>query len=371
MDPLLYYSLLSLTFILTLKLLLQKINSKNLPPNPLLTLPIIGNLHNINLPLHRSLHNLSQKYGDIFTLWFGSRRVVVISSQTLLQQCLTKHDVVLSNRPRFLVGKHFFYNYTSLDSVPYGDHSRNLRRVVTVDVLSTQRLNSFTETRRKEALNLIIKLAKDTCEGFTRVELKTRLTNMTFEIMTRMVAGEATEGKKFKDLINEMMPLLGASNQGDFVPLIRLFDFKGVVKRMKDIGKRGDSFVQGIVDEIRSGKHGRGNNMVQHLLTLQKSQPEYYSDVIIKGLIQGMFLGGTDTSAVTLERACPGLGLAHRTMGLSLGLLIQCFEWKRLTQEKVDMTESKIGLVMEKHNPLEIMCKARPIIKKVIQELNI
>jgi hypothetical protein len=55
---------------------------------------------------------------------------------------------------------------------------------------------------------------------------------------------------------------------------------------MKDIGKRGDSFVQGIVDEIRSGKHGRGNNMVQHLLTLQKSQPEYYSDVIIKGLIQ-------------------------------------------------------------------------------------
>jgi hypothetical protein len=58
-------------------------------------------------------------------------------------------------------------------------------------------------------------------------------------------------------------------------------------------------------------------------------------------------------------------------MGLSLGLLIQCFEWKRLTQEKVDMTESKIGLVMEKLNPLETMCKARPIIKKVIQELNI
>jgi cytochrome P450 len=71
------------------------------------------------------------------------------------------------------------------------------------------------------------------------------------------------------------------------------------------------------------------------------------------------------------RRACPGLGLAHRTMGLSLGLLIQCFDWKRLTQEEVDMTESKIGLVMEKLNPLETMCKARPIIKKVIQELNI
>ncbi|GAU50150.1 hypothetical protein TSUD_82390 [Trifolium subterraneum] len=187
--------------------------------------------------------------------------------------------------------------------------------------------------RRKETLKFITKLAKDACDGFTRVELRTRLTNMTFEIMTRMVAGDAKEMKKFKDMINEMMPLLGANNMGDFVPIIRLIDFGGLVKRMKDVAKKGNSFLQGIIDEIRSEKHG-GNNMLQHLLTLQKSQPEYYSDVIIKGIIQ-------------------------------------CFEWKRLTQEEVDMTESKIGLVMEKLNPLETMCKARPIIKKVIKELNI
>jgi cytochrome P450 len=69
------------------------------------------------------------------------------------------------------------------------------------------------------------------------------------------------------------------------------------------------------------------------------------------------------------RRGCPGIGLAHRTMALSLGLLIQCFEWKRLNDEEVDMTENKIGgVVMQKLNPLEAMCKARPIIKKVIQE---
>jgi isoflavone 2'-hydroxylase len=100
-----------------------------------------------------------------------------------------------------------------------------------------------------------------------------------------MVAGDAKEMKKFKDMINEMMPLLGANNMGDFVPLIRLFDFGGLVKRMKDVAKKGNSFLQGIIDEIRSEKNG-GNNMLQHLLTLQKSQPEYYSDVIIKGIIQ-------------------------------------------------------------------------------------
>jgi len=66
------------------------------------------------------------------------------------------------------------------------------------------------------------------------------------------------------------------------------------------------------------------------------------------------------------RRSCPGIGLAHRTMALSLGLLIQCFEWKRLNDEEVDMTENKIGVIMQKLNPLEAMCKARPIIKKVI-----
>ncbi|PNX83457.1 isoflavone 2'-hydroxylase-like protein, partial [Trifolium pratense] len=213
------------------------------------------NIHNIDLPLHRSLQNLAQKYGNIFTLWLGSRRVVIISSQTLVQQCLSKHDIVLSNRARFLTGKHLFYNYSSLLSAPHGDYSRNIRRVITNDVLSTERLKSFAEMRRKETLKFITKLAKDTCEGFTCVELRTRLTNMTFEIMTRMIVGDANEMKKFKDMIDEMMPLLG-NNMGDFVPLIRLFDFGGLVKRMKDVAKRGNSFMQGIIDGIRSEEHG-------------------------------------------------------------------------------------------------------------------
>nr|XP_012573680.1 isoflavone 3'-hydroxylase-like [Cicer arietinum] len=41
--------------------------------------------------------------------------------------------------------------------------------------------------------------------------------------------------------------------------------------------------------------------MIDHLLKLRKSQPEYYSDDMIKGLIQAMLLAGTYTSALTIE----------------------------------------------------------------------
>lgn len=64
------------------------------------------------------------------------------------------------------------------------------------------------------------------------------------------------------------------------------------------------------------------------------------------------------------RRACPGAGLAQRVMGLALGSLIQCFEWERVGKDLVNLSEGNGG-TMPKAEPLEAMCKARDVIKKV------
>lgn len=65
-----------------------------------------------------------------------------------------------------------------------------------------------------------------------------------------------------------------------------MFDFDDLEKRLKRIAKRADAFLQNLIDEHRSGKQGTADTMIDHLLKLGESQPEYYTEHMIKGLIQ-------------------------------------------------------------------------------------
>ncbi|KAI4337020.1 hypothetical protein L6164_015482 [Bauhinia variegata] len=58
------------------------------------------------------------------------------------------------------------------------------------------------------------------------------------------------------------------------------------------------------------------------------------------------------------RRACPGAGLAKRTMGQALGVLIQSFEWHRIGHEKINMAEGR-GATIPKLDPLIALCNPR------------
>ena len=293
-DILLYSSLSSLLLLfIAFKIFLQtRTQHKRLPPSPP-SLPIIGHLHLLKKPLHRTFHHLSQKYGHVFSLRFGSKLVVIISSPSAVEECFTKNDIVLANRPRFSVGRHLGYNYTTLVSAPYGDHWRNLRRISALEIFSTNRLNMFLGIRRDEIKHLLRRLSNNSIQGFAKVELKSMFSELTFNIIMRMVGGkryywedvkDVEEARQFREIMNEIVKLAGASNPGEFVAVLRWIDHGGLEKKFKGLAKRTDVFLQSLIDEVRN-KEEEGNTMIDHLLSMQKSQSEYYTNQIIKGLM--------------------------------------------------------------------------------------
>jgi isoflavone 2'-hydroxylase len=288
-----FYSLFYLSIFFIIRLLFQSRKFKNLPPGPT-SLPIIGDLHHLKRPLHRTFKGLTEKYGNVISLWFGSRLVVVVSSLSEFQQCFTKNDVVLANRPKFLSGKYIFYNYTTLGSTAYGEHWRNLRRITSLDVLSNHRINNFAGIRKDETQRLITKLAEDSSTDFAEVELTFRFFDMTFNNIMRMISGrryygedcdmsDLQEASQFRDMVSQLLQLSGANNKTDFMPLLKFLDFENLEKRVKHIGEKCDEFLRGLLEEQRNKKE-RTNTMIDHLLNMQESQPEYYTDQIIKGL---------------------------------------------------------------------------------------
>ncbi|PRQ49212.1 putative oxidoreductase [Rosa chinensis] len=321
MEDIFFYTCLSIIVCVFISLkLFGRRRYPNLPPSPSLSLPILGHLHLLKPPIHRTFHRLSQKHGRIFSLWFGSRRVVIISSSSAVQECFTKNDIVLANRPPTLLSKHFGYNQTAMGSAPYGDHWRNVRRIGTVEVLSTGRLNSFSDIRKDEVKHLLRKLSRHAEEEegrFVKVELRSMLFDLTFNNIMTMVAGKRyvgdhvankEEGKEFFEIMDEALSYSGGTNPGEFMPFLRWFGGNGYERKLKKLGKRADLFLQRLIDEHRNKSAPESKNtMIDNLLSQQESQPEYYTDEIIKGLILSLLLAGTDTSAVTIEWAMSNL----------------------------------------------------------------
>ncbi|XP_017218716.1 cytochrome P450 81Q32 isoform X3 [Daucus carota subsp. sativus] len=303
----LFHAFISLLLIIFVSKLFR--TSMNLPPSPFPKLPIIGHLHLIKSPLHRSLDTLSKAFGPVMSLQFGSSLVVVVSSPAAVEECFTKNDIVLANRPRMTMGKYMAYNWSTMAGASYGDHWRNLRRIASLEIFSTSRLNSFLSIRRDEVNHLLLALSQNAGQGFKKVVLKPNLNVLSFNIVMRMIAGKRYFGevvddqekaKQVRRIIEEVLSVV-SSYPGDFLPFLKWIDYKNYEKRAAVLSKEMDGILQGVIEEHRNGESR--NSMVGHLLSLQKSQPDSYSDFIIKGLMVVLIFAGSDTSGVTIEWA--------------------------------------------------------------------
>ncbi|KAI3504837.1 hypothetical protein L1887_26573 [Cichorium endivia] len=294
------------------KYVLHKLH--RLPPTPFPTLPLIGHLHLLDKSIHRSLARLSDRHGPELFLRFGSRKVLHVSSPLAAEECLSKNDIVFANRPRFLGGKYFGYNYTSLAWAPYGDHWLNLRRISALKILSSTRLESLSHIRLDEIRTLTRRLYLAAGKSPDRIlDLKSEIFCFMFNAMTRMMGGKRfygldieklEEAKRFRDVVDDTSRLKAQSSIADMFPVLRRFIAGKLEKRYAALQKRRDDFMQAWIDEIRAPDDSvvpeNEKTLLQVLLSLQDANPEYYTDKEIKSLSQTLLHAGISTSVDTM-----------------------------------------------------------------------
>ncbi|XP_015889029.3 trimethyltridecatetraene synthase [Ziziphus jujuba] len=298
-------------------------NSLYLPPGPK-PWPIIGNLNLIGPLPHQSLHKLSQIYGPIMQLKFGSFPVVIASSAEMAKQFLKTHDHVFASRPQMAAGKYTTYNYSNITWAPYGPYWRQGRKIYLSELFSSKRLESYEYIRVEERLAFLKRLYLLSGKP---ILLKDQLSRVTLSIISRIVLGkkyfsESSKSEKsivtleeFQEMLDELFLLNGVLNIGDWIPWLKFLDLQGYEKRMKALKKKFDRFHDYVFDEHKARNLERGENsnikdlktkdMVDLLLQLA-DDPDLEVKLTynsVKGFTQDLVAGGTDTSATTVEWA--------------------------------------------------------------------
>ncbi|KAI3512863.1 hypothetical protein L1887_20184 [Cichorium endivia] len=279
-------------------------NKKNLPPSPW-KLPIIGNFHQLGSSPNRSLQVLSQKYGPIMLLHFGSVPTLIASSAEAARDIMTVHDLSFSSRPSLTIPNILLYGSKDIGFSPYGEYWRQLKSTVVVHLLSKTRVRSFRQVREKE-IGHMIGVLQENC-GFL-VDMGSLLVSHTNNIVCRVTIGRGYDGLKLVDLLSKFINMLSVFSVGSYIPWLSWVDrLSGLEGNAKKVAKEFDEFLEDVIEEHLkkrwAGAENEGQDLVDILLDVQRDNTidfDFSKDTL-KAVILDIFAAGTDTIFTSLQ----------------------------------------------------------------------
>ncbi|GLU03173.1 hypothetical protein SLE2022_203880 [Rubroshorea leprosula] len=253
---------------------------KQLPPGPP-TLPIIGNLHQIGAIPHNSFCQLSRKYGPVLLLHLGRIPVVLVSSAEAARDVLKVYDLACCNRPQFVGSRKLTYNFQDIAFSPYSENWRQKRKITTLELFSTKRVQSFRFIREEEGSTIDL-----------------------------------------KKLIHGVVTVLGGFTANEQFPYVGwiLDTITGVNAKVEKVFRKLDTVLEQVVnDHLKPGRTEKHQDIIDVLLATQREETDQDGDLRqmkngIKAVLLNIFLGGIDTSAITVLWAMAELVRKPRLM---------------------------------------------------------
>ncbi|MFS7952357.1 putative cytochrome P450 [Helianthus anomalus] len=284
--------------------------------------PIIGHFKVFNGPdlPHVTLSSMADRYGPIFTVRLGIRKILVVSNWEIVKDIFTTHDVIVSDRPNYIATNILGHNGASFSFTPYGPYWRGMRKIISQELLSNSRLNKLKHVQVFELEKSIKNMhelwrEKKDGQGKVLVEMKKWFGELNMNIILKMVAGkryteeeceDQEEMMSCREVIREWLRYLGLFLLADALPFLGWLDFSGYKKKMKRVTRELDSMLGKLLEEHRRKRsYGKAAEVKDFIDVMTKIVEDddvagFNADTIIKATCESLIAGGADTTTTML-----------------------------------------------------------------------
>lgn len=280
--------------------------NKKQAPRPAGKWPIIGHLPQLVASKELSFRffaNLADQHGPIFTLQLGVHQTLVISSWEFVKECLSENDRLWATRPPAAFGKHMAYN-SGFSMAPYGPYWREIRKLATLELLSSRQVELLKGVRTTEVDLSIKDLYMQWVSNEKlpiMVDLKKWFGDLTFNITTMYLAGKRYFGAnligdeksaaKYREWVDRFFYLSGLFVVSDAIPWLEWLDLGGHIGAMKKVDEALDPLWSSWLEEHRQWRAAHpshpNRDFVDIMLTnLEKPEIRKYDpDIVIKSTL--------------------------------------------------------------------------------------
>ncbi|CAN6247921.1 unnamed protein product [Urochloa humidicola] len=230
----------------------------HLPPAPT-SLPVIGHLHLLRPPVHRTFHDLAARIGPLMHIRLGSTHCVVASTAEVAGELIRGHEGAISERPLTVVARQFAYGAAGFAFAPYNAHWRFMKRLCMSELLGPRTVELLRPVRRAGVVSLLRAVLEVSLAGVGAVDLTRELIRLSNTSIIRMVASTVpgSVAGEAQEIVKDVAELVGAFNADDYLALCRGWDLQGLRRRAAAVHRRFDALLEEILRHKEEAREAR------------------------------------------------------------------------------------------------------------------
>ncbi|CAI9619507.1 unnamed protein product, partial [Staurois parvus] len=274
-------------------------------PTPL---PFVGNLLQVSFALHQFYPKLTKQYGPIFTVWLGSRPVVVLCGYAVIKEALINYSHQFGARGNLPVTRRLTQGYGIVTT--NGERWQQVRRFAVTSLRNFGMGKRSMEERIQEESHHLLKAIEDTGgEVFNPLTVLGRAVNNVINLVMfgRRWGYEDESFLKFVSAVNNLFTFIRS-------PLgVAYVAFDSVMKHLPGPHQKVFADCEHVKSFIREeiNAHRRSLDpefprdfidcfLIQANKEKDVSNSEFCQENLLAAVLE-MFLGGTETTTNNLQ----------------------------------------------------------------------